>query len=298
MDRAKDKKGQLPKIMIANTSAEYWNRDASLITTSPDGLQDVDPAANVRVYAFMGAQHYVGRSHTRDPYTNCVSTTDHYLPMRALLLALERWTVDHTDPPASAFPRVSDGTLVSVETYRSLFPVKIDLKPPGLNLREPRLDFGSGFDAHGVPDRVPPLHGAEFATLVPAPDADGNDRNGVRMVELEVPLGTHTGWNMRAPNTGFGWATARFDGSFLPFPRTPDEAGDDPRKALSVRYANRGVFEALVRKAVDRQRAAGFLLDEDVERAVNENLGLYDRIMLRDPKSSSCEYLFPSQPLK
>jgi hypothetical protein len=298
LDRAKDNQGRLPKIMIANTSTEYWNRDASLVTTSPDGRQDVEPAVNVRVYAFMGAQHYVGRSKTREPYTNCVSTTDHYLPMRSLLLSLELWTLGNVEPPASAFPRIGDGTLLTVERYRSLFPGKFDLVPPTLNLREPRLDFGDDFATHGVAGRVPPAHGAQFATLVPAPDADGNDRGGVRMIELEVPLGTHTGWNMRAASTGFGWATARFDGSFSPFPRTNTEAPDDPRKALSERYPSRGSFEALVRRAADRQKAAGFLLDEDVERAVAENLGLYDRIMARDRASPGCEYLFPSQPRK
>lgn len=296
LDGAKDREGHLPKIMIANTSTEYWNRDASLVTTSPDGQRDIEPAANVRVYAFMGAQHYVGRSHSRDPYTNCVSTTDHYLPMRSLVLALERWTVANVDPPASAFPRISDATLVSVDKYRSVFPGKIDIAPPTLNLREPRLDFGPAFQRDGVASRVPPLHGPEWGTLVPAPDADGNDRGGVRMIELEVPLGTHTGWNMRAANTGFSWATARFDGSFSPFPRTRAEALDDPRAALAERYKDRAAFEALVRKAAARQHAAGFLLEEDVERAVAENLGLYDRIMARDPASSSCEYLFASEP--
>jgi hypothetical protein len=298
MDRAKDSRGRLPKVMIANTSTEYWNRDASLVTTSPDGQRDVEPAVNARVYAFMGAQHYVGRSKSREPYTNCVSTTDHYLPMRSLLLALERWTVSDAAPPASAFPRIGDGTLVTVERYRSLFPNDIGLTPPTLNLREPRLLFGAEFDSRGVPGRVPPAHGAAFATLVPAPDSDGNDRGGVRMIELEVPMGTHTGWNLRAPSTGFAWATARFDGSFLPFPRTKTEAGADPRKALSARYPSRSAYEALVRGAADRQKAAGFLLDEDVERAVAENLGLYDRIMSRDPAGSSCEYLFPPQPKK
>jgi hypothetical protein len=284
LDRAKDKQGRLPKIMIANTSTEYWNRDASLVTTSPDGRQDVEPAANARVYAFMGAQHYVGRSRTREPYTNCVSTTDHYLPMRSLLLALERWTTAKVEPPASAFPRIGDGTMVTVEKYRALFPTKFDLVPPAVNLREPRL----------APTRVPPAHGPEFATLVPAPDVDGNDRGGVRMIELAVPLGTHTGWNMRAPGTGFAWATARFDGSFSPFPRTRSEAGDDPRRALSERYPDRSAFEAMVREAADRQKTAGFLLHEDVERAVNENLAQYDRIISRDRASLSCEYLFPS----
>lgn len=294
LDHAGDANGNLPKLMIANTSAEYWNRDASLVTTSPDGQRDIEPATNVRIYAFMGAQHYVGRSRTREPYTQCVSTTDHYLPMRALILALERWTVHQTEPPASAFPRIGDGTLITLERYRALFPPAADLVPPALNLREARLDFGPGFEHTGVATRVPPVHGREFATRVPAPDADGNDRGGVRMIELEVPLGTHTGWNLRAPASGFAWATARFDGSFLPFPRTP-VAGGDPRKTLEARYADRSAYELLVRQAAGRQHAAGFLLDEDMERAVAENLGLYDRIMQHDPKDLSCNYLYAAR---
>jgi hypothetical protein len=293
LDHARDQRGRLPKVMIANTSTEYWNRDASLVTTSPDGQRDIEPASNVRVYAFMGAQHYVGRSRTREPFTSCVSTTDHYLPMRALLLALERWTVANIEPPPSAFPRISDGTLVSVDKYRSLFPTHFGLVPPSLNLREPRLDFGSIFERDGIPSRVPPLRGPELGTLVPAPDVDGNDRGGVRMIELEVPLGTHTGWNLRAPDTGFGWATARFDGSFEPFVRTPAEAAEDPRVSLGKRYSSRESFEALVRQAAGRQEAAGFLLEEDVERAVGENVGLYDRIVARDAASPACDYLFP-----
>jgi hypothetical protein len=292
LDHARDHQGHLPKMMIANTSTEYWNRDASLLTTTPDGRRDIEPASNVRVYSFMGAQHYVGRSRTREPFTSCVSTTDHYLPIRALLLALERWTAADISPPPSAFPRISDGTLVTVDKYRSLFPIHFELRPPTLNLREPRLDFGSPFERDGIQSRVPPLHGAEFGTLVPAADRDGNDRGGVRMIELEVPLGTHTGWNLRAPSTGFGWATARFDGSFSPFVRTRADAPEDPRTTLSERYSSRDAFEALVRQAAGRQEAAGFLLKEDVERAVGENLGLYDRILARDQASADCSYLF------
>jgi hypothetical protein len=295
LDHARDALGRAPKLMIANTSTEFWNRDASLITTSPDGEQDVAPAASVRIYDFMGAQHYVGRSRTRAPYVNCVSTTDHYLSMRALILALERWTRLGTPPPASAYPRIADGTLLTVIAYRAAFPKAVGLVPPEQNLREPRLDFGPQFDDQGVATRIPPAHGPAYETRVPAPDADGNDRGGVRLIELQVPLGTHTGWNQRAPETGFAWATARFDGSFVPFARTEAErrAAGDPRPSLAQRYSSRENFIAKVREASNSQVGSGFLLQEDVERAVAENLGLYDRILAHDPTDRSCSYLFP-----
>ena len=294
LDHARDAQGRVPKLMIVNTSTEYWNRDASLGTTTADGARDVAPAADVRIYGLMGAQHYVGRSHTRAPFVNCVCTTDHYLAMRALILALDRWTNSGEPPPPSAYPRMSDGTLVTVAAYRAAFPKDVGLVPPEQNLREPRLDFGPGFHEQGVASRVPPKHGPPYETRVPAPDADGNDRGGVRLVELRVPLGTHTGWNERAPETGFAWATARWDGSFAPFARTEAErrAAGDPRPSLQERYLTRQDFAAALRKAADQQVSDGFLLSEDEERAVSENLGLYDRILAHDPKDPGCDYLF------
>lgn len=294
LDHARDAQGRLPKLIIANTSTEFWNRDAALIATTPDGTADVAPAANVRIYAFMGAQHYVGRSRTREPYVNCVSTTDHYLAMRALLVALDRWTNAAAAPPASAYPSLHEGTLISVETYRAAFPKRVGLSPPEDNLREPRLDFGPRFASQGIADQVPPLKGRPFESRVPAPDADGNDRGGVRLVELQVPLGTHTGWNQRAPQTGFPWATARFDGSFVPFARSEAErrASGDPRPSIESRYPTRGAFIAKVQMAVKHQVTAGFLLSEDAERAESENVALYDRIMAHAPADQSCQYLF------
>ena len=294
LDHARDAGGRLPKIVVANTSTEFWNRDASLIATTPDGTADVASAPNVRIYAFMGAQHYVGRSPTRLPYVNCVSTTDHYLPVRALILALDRWIKGGDAPPPSAYPHVAEGTLETVEAYRAAFPKNIGITPPEDNLHEARLDFGPRFAKEGIADVIPPKHGPSFGTRVPAPDADGNDRGGVRLIELEVPLGTHTGWNERAPQTGFAWATARFDGSFVPFARTEAEraALNDPRPSLAARYPTRAGYVARVKAAAAREVAAGFLLPEDVDRAVNENVSLYDRIMAHDPKDQSCEYLF------
>jgi len=131
---------------------------------------------------------------------------------------------------------------------------------------------------------------------VPLPDADGNDQGGVRLVELQAPLGTHTGWNLRAEQTGFGWATSRFDGSFVPFARTEAErlAAGDPRPSLAERYPTRDDFVAAVDKAARRQIAAGLLLEEDLARTMSGNLGLYDRIMARDPADPGCSYLYPA----
>jgi hypothetical protein len=269
-DHARDAQGRLPKLFVVNTSTEFWNRDASLVGTTPDGTADVAPAPEARLYALSGAQHYRGRSKTRLPYVNCVSTTDHYLAMRALILALDNWTAGGTPPP-SAFPAIADHGLIPVAAYDKAFPQGIGITPPADN-----------------------LHTRPFVTLVPAPDGDGNDKGGVRMIDLEVPLGTHTGWNQRAPETGFPWATARFDGSFVPFARTKAErkAARDPRPSLEERYPTKADYLRKVEAAADRQIAAGFLLPEDRARAISEVSGLYDRILAHEPADQSCAYLF------
>jgi Alpha/beta hydrolase domain len=294
LDHARTADGQAPKLLFVNTSTEFWNRSAGLLETTPDGAADVPTDKDTRLYFLAGSQHYVGRSHERYPYVNCVSTTDHYLAMRAMLLALERWTKDGTAPPASNYPRVADGTLISVDAYHAAFPKGLPLLPPETNLKPPRLDLGPRFASQGIADIIPPKHETPFNTLVPRPDADGNDLAGVRQVELKVPLGTHTGWNQRAPETGFAWADARFDGSFQPFARTEAErrATGDPRPSLQARYPTRDAYVAKVKAAARETVAGGFLLPEDVDRVVAQQTGLYDRIQAREPGDASCEYLF------
>jgi hypothetical protein len=287
--------GPLPKLVIANTSAEYWNRSASLLTTTPDGTADAGVDPSTRIYALTGSQHYVGRSHQRAPFTNCVNTTNHYPVERALIAALDGWVRGTSAPPASAYPKVADGGLVDAAAYKAAFPA-IGLTLPESQLRPPRLDLGRRFATQGIVDIVPPKSGAPFGTRVPRIDKDGNDMGGVRQVELEAPLGTHTGWNMRAPETGFGWAHGRFDGSFVPFARTEAEraARNDPRPSIAARYPTKAAFLAQVKAAAEREAAAGFLLEDEIAQEVKDQSALYDRVMAHDPADRTCEYLFGS----
>jgi hypothetical protein len=82
---------------------------------------------------------------------------------------------------------------------------------------------------------------------------DGNELAGVRLPELQVPLATYTGWNLREAGTGFP-STARFLGSVIAWPK--DE--------LLARYRSRdeyfGRFTAAA-LALVRQR---FLVASDL----------------------------------
>jgi hypothetical protein len=285
---------QIPKLIYVNNSSEFWNRAASLISVDPAGQHDVPPAPEARVYMIAGAQHYVGRQRDRGIFTNCVNTLNHYRVMRALIVALEHWVADGTPPPPSTYPRIADGTLITVGRYKELFPAIPGFQLPDSNLRPPRLDFGKRFESERIAETIPPIPGKPFETLVPKPNADGLDEGGIALPEVLVPLGTRTGFNTRSKATGFPWATARWDGSFVPFSRTEAErqAEADPRPSLESRYTSRADYEAKVRAAAAKVVEQGFLLPEDVDPTVAEAGDLYDRIMAHAPADKSCTYLF------
>ena len=61
-----------------------------------------------------------------------------------------------------------------------------------------RIDFGPDWHK-GLLTLEPPKVGTAFPVLVPQVDQDGNERDGVRLPEITVPLATYTGWNLRNP---------------------------------------------------------------------------------------------------
>jgi hypothetical protein len=293
LDRAREL-GVVPKLFYVNNSSEYWNRAASLIATDPAGERDLPPAPEARIYFIAGAQHYVGLQRERGMFTNCVNPLRHTRVMRALLVALSRWVRDGVEPPPSTYPRIADGTLITVAAYKQAFPRIPNVALPEGNLRPPRLDLGPRYETDGIDDEVPPIVGKRFATLVPKPNDDGLDQGGIALPEIRLPLGTRTGFNTRSAAAGFSWATGRWDGSFIPLPRTEAErrASGDPRASITTRYANRATYEQKVRAAALDLVGKGFLLTEDVDPLVSEAGGLYDRVMAHDPADLSCGYLF------
>jgi hypothetical protein len=292
--RARD---AVPKLFYVNQSTEYWNRAASLIHTDPDGKRDAAVDPDARIYLIAGAQHFAGRLRNRGIYANCVNPMNHYREMRALLLALDRWVRDGTAPPPSVYPRIADGNLVTVAAYKAAFPKLGELVLPESNLRPPRLDLGPRYESQRIADIVPPHVGKPFETRVPRPDADGNDLGGLSPPELLAPLGTRAGFNTRSEAAGFPWATARWDGSFIPFARSEAERRflHDPRPSLEARYADRADYEKKLRAAAERTVKAGFLRPEEVDAVVSEGGDFYDRIVAHDPADHGCAYLFPQR---
>lgn len=289
------KSGQTPKLFFVNKSTEFWGRSASLLQTTPDGLADVRTDPHARLYLLAGVQHLLTPDSIRGNVVHCSSPIDDLPTLRALLLDLDRWVRSDMTPPANAYPTLASGTLVTTERYDALFPHIAGVSPPTAAFVPRHLDFGDRFASQGIIDKMPPVAGKPYVTLVPAPDPDGTDAAGIRPVEVAVPLGTYTGWNPRSQSTGFGWALDRFEGSFLPFARTEEErkSANDPRPSLQARYASRSDFINKTRSAADQAVAAHLLLAEDEDRVVNAQGALYDRILTLAPGNMSCSYLWP-----
>jgi len=83
----------------------------------------------------------------------------------------------------------------------------------------------------------PPRVGSPFGVLVPQSDADGNDMGGVRLPELQVPLATYTGWNLRDSSIGAPDQRVSFLGSFIPSPRLLKTANNPSTRGLPSRSA-------------------------------------------------------------
>src|SRR6185295_15810223 len=112
--------------------------------------------------------------------------------------------------------------------------------------------------------------GAALPLLVPAVDADGNERAGIRLPDVAVPLGTYTGWNFRNMTTGAPFELVSLLGSFRPFAATKADraSSQDPRLAVDERYASRDVYLAQVRQSADALVQKGYLLSDDVPRVM------------------------------
>ena len=200
-----------------------------------DSLNVVDGAGqtvpipdNVRLYLLSSLQHGGNNPPRSFPGDRrmCENPTNpvyHGPTLRALLMALDAWADKGVKPPDSNYPTLQAGTLVTVDEARRAFP-----KIPGVTFPDEvngveLLDFGPAFTPEGGRlTHLPPKTGARYNVYVPKPNEDGLDVAGVRPLEVRVPIGTHTGWNVRKKESR-GPNLCALDGSFIPFAVTKDQ---------------------------------------------------------------------------
>ena len=202
--------------------------------------------SNVRIYQFSSNQHG-GFSPVAPLPTStgiCEQLPDantYTYNIRALLVALEEWVAQGTLPPDNRYSRLDRGSLVTLR--RVAFPnIPGVTGPAGIfntrfaYYRGPQYDTD---DLSGIIAVEPPIPLAEYPSLAPQVDADGNDIDGLRSHILQAPLGTYAGWNVRA--AGFSQGDAcDLTGSYIPFAVTKAQrlASGDPRLSLQERYGN------------------------------------------------------------
>jgi hypothetical protein len=181
---------------------------------------------------------------------------------RAMVVAMNKWVSDGTAPPASMFPRIDKDQMTVASALR--FP-----RIPGVNVvraayAPPRLNVG--LDMGQEPPRV----GDPFPALVPQVNADGNETSGIRLPELQVPLATYMGWNLRSPSIGSPTEQYPLTGSMVPFPRTraEREKSGDPRLSIEERYKDEQEYLGKIETAARELTKQRFLLEADVPQVV------------------------------
>jgi hypothetical protein len=184
---------------------------------------------------------------------------------------MDRWVREGTAPPASRHPRLDQGTLVEAKDVA--FPQIPGVHSPrgliaGARIANPFVKGGGG-------------SGAALPLLVPQVDSDGNERSGIRLPEVAVPLATYTGWNFRSPAVGNPDQLYPLLGSYIPFARTKAEREErnDPRPSIAERYASRNAYLDQINASVAALVKDGFLLADDVPVVVARATRHWDLLM-------------------
>ena len=128
----------------------------------------------------------------------------------------------------------------------------------------------------------PIKEGRDYPSYVSSVDVDGNEIAGIRMPDISVPLGTHTGWNPRNPITGspdqiismVGFTN--FFGSSGKFPRE-----NDFRKSNMDRYDSKESYLEMVAEAAEELVQKRYLLQSDVPVVLNKCSQQYDEAILK-----------------
>ncbi len=271
------KQGVAPKIFYTNSSYEYYGRSASLIHTSPDGRRDARLYDDTRVYMFAGSQHGAGSFPPGGGGAqNPSNANDYRWSMRALLLAMNRWVTDGTEPPASQYPRIDKDQLVSLSTMQ--FPKIPGVAAPERMHHGYRVDYGPEFRTKGIVSIEPPKVGKAFTMLVPQVEGDGNETSGIRLPVIQAPLASYMGWNLRAPEIGAPKELYSMRGSYVAFPRTKAERvkKGDPRLSMEERYANREEYLERITKAARELAGEGYVLSRDMAGIVDQAAEQWD----------------------
>ncbi len=261
-----------PRVMHLDSENELWH--GGTLTYVDTSGRDMMMPDNVRVFAFAGTEHSAApRAGAIPPICAAPgpSAIEWASFARALFLALDRWIVHNDPPPASRYPTVARGELVARDKYA--FP------------RLPEVKYGGAFSTKRYYDfsQQPPHPIADYPSLVPQVDADGQMIGGVRHPFVTVPLATNAGWNVRKPGFGEG-DLCMASGLSIPFPATRGEraARKDPRAAIEERYDSQAAYVQAVSEAARQLVSEGLMLAKDADVIIAEAGTRYRKVRERE----------------
>jgi Alpha/beta hydrolase domain len=240
--------GGVPKVVLNNSSWEYWRGDGALVHQDPVTGADLPEDPDVRSYLISGTDHLgpTVEMKTSFPLGNPPHNLDPAPVVRALFVQLVQWVVDGTEPAPSVVPRQADGTAVTRAAVLESFP----------DAARPEAD-ALPYTAELDPDDIqwPLKLGEPRVALVSAVDAAGNEIGGIRLPAVETGIAAYTGWNPRRHVDGLPDVLYDLTGGRLPAPEPQARPGEPEIRAAAQRLADNR-----------------FLLDQDIELAVRQAL--------------------------
>jgi hypothetical protein len=253
-----------PKIMHTDSGNEPYLKPVSLITTDGPGNgatpTDIVLPSNVRLYTIGNSQHGPQNGITTTPSGTCQQpgNWNQWAPhVRALGIALDDWVTVGVTPPPSRYARVDDGTLVHSLPQSELgFPNIPGVTYTGWYNPVDELD-------HSVLPNMP-IPGQSYTILVPKVDSDGNSISGIRTPDVQVPIGTFTGWALRRAPFAANEDCA-LTGQYVAFPVTKAQrlATGDPRLSVQERYNTLGTYQFKYSQVIKQMIADRTVLAED-----------------------------------
>lgn len=235
----------IPKVIISNTSWEYWRGDASLVHINE--TEDLIEHPSTRIYHIAGTHHIGGilidgkqlselptGLHTAMPL-NIVNSAPVF---RALFIALDQWVTKDEPPPDSRHPTLRDHTAVTREVVLNKFAEQTDMPIPDAN----KLTTIESYRAY-VSDVGP----------------DRNEVAGIQLPDLACPLAYHSGWNPRSPAIGAPDEIAIFAGFSIFFPKAK----------ILARYQNEETYLKQAGTCIDGLIQERFVLQQDREWMMN-----------------------------
>ena len=100
------------------------------------------------------------------------------------------------------------------------------------------------------------------------------------MPEMQVPLATYAGWNLRTPEIGAPDELYSMVGSFIPFARRQADRAKagDPRLSIEERYSSKQVYLDKVESVARNLVTGHYLLERDIPSVMERASAEWDYV--------------------